>query len=995
MSTITQTISSYIGGISQQPDELKFPGQLKDAVNVLPDVTQGLLKRPGGRLIASLSDNGTSALNSTSNGRWFSYYRDEAEQYIGQITRTGDVNIWRCSDGAPQTVNFDSGTASALASYLTHSTQEDIQTLTLNDFTYVTNRTKTVAMSSTVKTARPPECYVDMQRLEYARQYSLNLFDNTNKTTTYTATRITVKRDYDSSNACNSSNLKLSEGNLPTGGYYCKNVNGDQQGWDSYYMQDPFCPNVATRIFAITHGGSGDPTDANATNHTYSVSANGGSASDRKNLYFRITTTGQSVPQGGNISNPDYNCRYTTTHDLLYGGEGWRTGDIVYVWMKNARYKITVSSHSTTQIQCNLAKVRPQPTPFDNQETVTAEQILGDIESGIIADGNFTDANIQLIGTGLYITRSSGAFNATTPVKDLLTVIGSTIQDIQDLPRQCKHGYIVKVSNSESTDQDDYYVEFKGNNDKDGDGVWEECAAPGRNIEFDKATMPIQIKREANGTFTVEQVTWDNALVGDTITNPEPSFVGQKINKMLFFRNRMVMLSDENVILSKPGDFFNFWAKSAITFSATDVIDISASSNTPAIVYDGLQINAGLLIFTKNQQFMLTTDSDVLSPQTAKLNAISTYNFNVKTSPISLGTTVGFLDNAGKHSRFFETTDIRREGEPNVLEQSKVVSKLFNKDLNVISNSRENATVFFSERDSDTIYCYRYHANQSERLMQSWFKWTLSGNAQYHTVLDDALYVVVRSNSKDTLQRFDIRQHSVGHEVTDDFDTTTTDDDITYRVHLDNSKIITASQLGYSATTGRTGFTKPDGFNSSKQLVVYCHKADTSLPNPDPSTDAQDSDLIGSYALASVVDTNIEWDGDWTDHDIIVGYLFDYEVKFPTIHYTRQEGKAVRSLTQGSLVVHRVRLNLGNSGLYETIIERTGKPTYTETWEPAKADTYHANQVDFLEEVTQVVPTYEKNTNLSITLKSSHPSPATLHSMSWEGDYNTKFYQRV
>ena len=116
MSTITQTIPSYVGGISQQPDELKFPGQLKDAVNVLPDVTQGLLKRPGGRLIASLSDNGTSALNSTSDGKWFSYYRDEAEQYIGQITRTGDVNIWKCSDGTPQTVNFDSGTASALAS---------------------------------------------------------------------------------------------------------------------------------------------------------------------------------------------------------------------------------------------------------------------------------------------------------------------------------------------------------------------------------------------------------------------------------------------------------------------------------------------------------------------------------------------------------------------------------------------------------------------------------------------------------------------------------------------------------------------------------------------------------------------------------------------------------------------------------------------------------------------------------------------------------------
>ena len=101
MSTITQTIPSYISGISQQPDTLKTPGQVSVAQNVLPDVTEGLMKRPGGRLVASLSD-GTK--NSVTTGRWFSYYRDEDEQYIGQIDRVGVVKLWRCSDGAEQNV---------------------------------------------------------------------------------------------------------------------------------------------------------------------------------------------------------------------------------------------------------------------------------------------------------------------------------------------------------------------------------------------------------------------------------------------------------------------------------------------------------------------------------------------------------------------------------------------------------------------------------------------------------------------------------------------------------------------------------------------------------------------------------------------------------------------------------------------------------------------------------------------------------------------------
>jgi hypothetical protein len=78
MPNITQTIPNLAQGISQQPDEYKIPGQVKDMKNALPDVSQGLLKRPAGKFVASLSD-GTN--NSWITGKWFHYYRDETEQY--------------------------------------------------------------------------------------------------------------------------------------------------------------------------------------------------------------------------------------------------------------------------------------------------------------------------------------------------------------------------------------------------------------------------------------------------------------------------------------------------------------------------------------------------------------------------------------------------------------------------------------------------------------------------------------------------------------------------------------------------------------------------------------------------------------------------------------------------------------------------------------------------------------------------------------------------
>ena len=39
MAGITQTIPRYDGGISEQPDQLKLPGQVKNVENAIPDVT--------------------------------------------------------------------------------------------------------------------------------------------------------------------------------------------------------------------------------------------------------------------------------------------------------------------------------------------------------------------------------------------------------------------------------------------------------------------------------------------------------------------------------------------------------------------------------------------------------------------------------------------------------------------------------------------------------------------------------------------------------------------------------------------------------------------------------------------------------------------------------------------------------------------------------------------------------------------------------------------
>ena len=52
--------------------------------------------------------------------------------------------------------------------------------------------------------------------------------------------------------------------------------------------------------------------------------------------------------------------------------------------MKDGYYRVTVEEVSTSNAQANLALVRPNPTPFDTETTITAESILGDIRNGIL-----------------------------------------------------------------------------------------------------------------------------------------------------------------------------------------------------------------------------------------------------------------------------------------------------------------------------------------------------------------------------------------------------------------------------------------------------------------------------------------------------------------------------------------------------------------------------------------------------------------------------------
>ena len=952
MAGITQTIPQYSLGMSEQPDQLKFPGQVSEVTNAIPDITRGLFKRPGAKRV------GADKLTGVQNGgSWFHYFRDDSEgSYIGQIDANGLLRMWKASGlnaGAAQTIVHGTGGQVAIQNYLTTANPENLQFLTINDTTFVNNRDTTnsnTAVGHTGTTETTPDThfgFLELLRTENGRQYGINLHGNNSQATTITrATRVKIESD----------TLDESDG---TG----------------------HCPGIGTQVFSIDQG-------------------------SKKNLIFRINTLGQqgvSPNYSASSDGPDgdnYRCSYNREVVLLHGGEGWTTGDTVTVTLdsasQNFNYTIRVEDHESTTVNATVntssngdGVIRPEPTPFDADTAVTADTIIG----GILADlpSGITGKHI---GNGIYFS-SSNPFQLEVVEDDLMRSFQSSVNDVQNLPNQCKDGYIVKVSNALRAEEDDYYLRFDGQNDKDGSGSWSECAAPG--IAKTLTGMPLVIQRTGItnqgtssevATFTIKQFTYQDRRVGDDTTNPFPSFIQTsdglpksssntfvgRINKVLFFRNRLALLSGENVITSRPGTLGkpDFFIETALTISASDPIDISAASMFPSELFDGIETNTGLVVFSTNQQFLLASDDTVLNPDTAKLRSISTFNYNADTPPISLGTTIAYLDNSGKFSRFNEMANIRREGEPAIVEVSKVVPTLLPKDVDLLTNSRENSMILMGKTGSDIVFGYKYFQVSEQRQQAAWFKWKLNNPLIYHFIINDEYFFL---DSDYYLQSIKL--------VQTENDPSIIQDETEFLLHVDNHTTISGGN--FDPATNTTTFSGVGWLNSvttpNHDLVII----DTN----------NTASRVGRYAKPTASGTTLTVVGNWSSATLVIGYVYPYEVKFPRFYpSTVIQGKP-RADVNSSLVLHRLRIHFGKIGLYETTLKRVGKSDYTEVYESTQLDEYDVSDAPYLDEFIQTIPVYERNTNVDVILRSSHPAPATLRALSWEGDYTTRYYKRV
>ena len=185
MPLITTSVPNLVQGVSQQPDNLRYPGQAEAQKNGYSTVVDGLTKRPNSRLIAEIK---ATAINDDAKVHYVD--RDTSNQHVAVFDDGGgstvSVSIFNVATGAgiPATVT------SAAVTYLsTTNPLQDIRALTVADYTFLVNKTKTVAMAGTTSAALAEEAVVFVKQGDYEKKYTVTL-DGADKTVTSGASSV-------------------------------------------------------------------------------------------------------------------------------------------------------------------------------------------------------------------------------------------------------------------------------------------------------------------------------------------------------------------------------------------------------------------------------------------------------------------------------------------------------------------------------------------------------------------------------------------------------------------------------------------------------------------------------------------------------------------------------------------------------------------------------------------------------------------------------------
>jgi hypothetical protein len=397
-----------------------------------------------------------------------------------------------------------------------------------------------------------------------------------------------------------------------------------------------------------------------------------------------------------------------------------------------------------------------------------------------------------------YLTSQDGLANQA------IGVVFKTVDDISDLPIQAPNNFTVKVRGAIDNKEDDYYVKFKTNDSSTfGTGGWVEDVGYGIAYKLDGTTMPYQLVNDGLNSFTLSHAPWTNRIAGDDDSNPLPSFIGKPINNLFFFKNRLGLLTDDTVLFSEAGQFFNFFRTTVRTLLDSDPIDVSAASTTISKLSSAVAFQENLILFADRGQFVVKS-GDTLTSKNISITAITNYDVDTSAEPMGLGSYVYFPFSRGN---YLGIREFKLDAASSTYDSADITSQIpsyitSGVTTKIVASSTENLIcVLTQDAIANTIYVYKFYWSGNEKVISSWSKFTFAMDIQGIEFMNSKLYIVGNKNGNAILTFINMEEQRSELDTTGNFSyhldlltkvTSGPTNSITLPYHVSNGDIVEA-----------------------------------------------------------------------------------------------------------------------------------------------------------------------------------------------------------
>ena len=562
---------------------------------------------------------------------------------------------------------------------------------------------------------------------------------------------------------------------------------------------------------------------------------------------------------------------------------------------------------------------------------------------------------------------------------DGMYVFQEQVANVARLSNESKHGTVIKIVNTDSN-FDSYYVKFVADDGVEGRGYWEETVSPFASPGLDSSTMPHELINTAVDTFVFQEIDYTDRLVGDDDTNEQPSFVGEKITAGFFHNNRLGFLSKDNVSMSQAGDFYNFYHASAQTVIDSDPIDISCSSVRPTALHAVVPTAQGVVLFSEDQQFIMFSDTGVLTPALTTIRTISNYEMDKRIEPVDVGTTINFVSKTPGYSRVFGMVTRGQQENPQVLDISRVVKEWISPDVDSLIVSPQNSLIALSGQSLNEVFLFAFYSNGEQTLMQSWFSWLMPGTVQFLATNSDEMYAVTKQGNQFTISKATLSQSPEQGIIVNNQG---------QKVNPCVDLYATASSVTYDSATKTSKCYLP--FNDVADLTpIIVIKGDTSggsfIESGFTVTPERGTDGTGDFFSITGKDLS------GVASDVVVGFKYNFDVELPRTYF--RPGQVDADFT-ANLTISRMKFAVGLSGMMSFKLQANGRSEWYDIQPVIEANYYLANDIPLDAENVFTLPIHQRTENFRVRMFNDSPFPVAVNAMMWEGQYTPRFYRRV